>query len=107
MTHTYEMYNPLFALYKNGPLFMGFWGGKQDSEICASLTNVQSSLWNMHNDECIDLIHKHYNSFAIVVYIVALFYILSKLFSYICFYILCVRPLQKVFITQNVPKLKQ
>ena len=39
--------NIIYLLYRKGPLLngFGFWGGKENHEICSILTNIENRLW--------------------------------------------------------------
>ena len=97
-------YNPLYMLYRKGPFIngFGFWSGKENPEICSQLTNMDSIHWINNDYECIKLIHRHYESFEIVVYITFIIIFMFKLFSHIFTYFIYIRP-----ITQVIEKTRQ
>lgn len=62
---------PLRALYMTGPSFpggFGFWRSRDPQDICSELTNTPSAHWDIHFDQCDDLIDKRFRSFMITLY---------------------------------------
>lgn len=101
-------YNPLYILYRKGPSFngFGFWCGKSNIEICSILTNTNMLLWNSNDDQCIDIITRHYESFEIMVHIFLLFTTVYKVLSYISTYITIIRPIQQTLYTLHTETSK-
>ena len=89
MLYYYLIYTPLYSLYRKGPWFngMGFWCGKSDHEICSYITHTDSQLWLYNSEECLSLIHKHYESFEIIILIIiyafTLHFIITCIFQYL------------------------
>ena len=75
--------NPLKRLYYNGPRLYGygFWRGVPLHDICASLTSYDSEFWQLHNQACLEIVEKDFNSmvvlFETVLYFAALYTIVK------------------------------
>ena len=71
-------------LYINGPTFeigginVGFWGGMNKSDICASMSNVYSLHWESNVTLCEELINKKVYSLYIMFKTIFLFFIFAK-----------------------------
>ena len=87
--------NLLYELYRKGPTLngFGFWGGKENNEICSLLTNVNNELWKSNQYECEILIQKHYKSFEICILFICTIIFVYKLLYFIFTYIFIVKPL--------------
>lgn len=90
-----SMYNmlisaPLKKLYYYGPSIggVGFWGGKEFSEICHLLTSMESAFWMENSEKCESLINTRFGAFQIslevILYFVILFQMIHLLPS-VCF----------------------
>ena len=100
-------YNLLYELYRRGPFLngFGFWCGKNDHEICAILTNVDSELWLRNKDECNNIIQRHYESFEVTTICILFTVCLYKLLSLIFTYMFVIKPIQKAIMAHNQNKL--
>lgn len=60
---------PLKKLYFGGPLIYGygFWGGKEQADMCSELTNVEAKFWlaSPGREECSALLEKQFSAFLI------------------------------------------
>lgn len=76
---------PLRTLYFFGPSLygVGFWEGRAPSEICAALTGVVAAVWERPAAalECVELIERKYYAFLISVVLVAVVYVVWRLFE--------------------------
>lgn len=64
------MWNPLLALWRRGPRFLGMWEGAPDSQICSHLSGVEPRFWDSSaasSGECAVLIGRRYDSFVVCV----------------------------------------
>ena len=101
-------FHPLYTLFRKGPLLngFGFWGGKEDSEICSILTNVDSQIWIQNPNQCNILIQRQYDSFSVTLYTICFLCFIIKSFTFIYTYICIVRPITKAMETLGQNKLK-
>ena len=80
---------PLKTVYIYGPEChgLGFWAGKTNAQICASLTGTAETFWNNNVPECTDLIDQKFYSLQVTIesifYFTALFYIAKTIGSYL------------------------
>ena len=51
----------------NGPSAFGLWAGKGAADICAELTKVPASTWDIMASECILLIDRQFNSMYVTI----------------------------------------
>ena len=61
----------LWDLYRNGPMFLGFWGGLGDAEVCARLSgNSNASDWILFNTvtrACENMIQRSFRGLSVTV----------------------------------------
>ena len=76
--------NPLRKLYFYGPAMMqlGFWGGKQPSELCQEITTYSEQFWRDNLEQCQDIIEAKFMSFRITVEIAVYFSLLYHFAKY-------------------------
>lgn len=67
--------HPLKKLYMHGPsnFLLSFWEGKQESTICAEMTNYDELFWAEHAAECHQLISRRFHSFLVTTHCVMYF----------------------------------
>lgn len=96
--------NPLYILYRRGPGLngFGFWYGKTNEEICSFLTNSEPKIWERNQLDCNNIIERHYDAFAIMVYAMLCLLCLYKSFSSCITYITIIRPIQKSIYAYKV-----
>jgi hypothetical protein len=76
---------PLRRLYIYGPSVynIGFWEGKEESEICQVITNHKQIFWEQNENECHTLITNRFQSFKttveVCIYFVLMFRLLNML----------------------------
>lgn len=73
---------PIAWLYLNGPQKLGFWEGLHPSQICARLTNTDSAFWQLtleNENECHNVIQRHFTSWMVLVWTCVHFIILISL----------------------------
>ena len=89
--------DPLYILYRKGPNLngVGFWCGKSNEEICSILTNSEYRLWERNSLDCMDIIQRHYEAFAITVYTLLCVTFLYKSISSYITYVTIIRPIQR------------
>jgi hypothetical protein len=66
----------------------GFWGGKNETDACAYLTNVPADVWSSQpllRAECSQLLQRRFQSFLISVSVVIYYWILSKALQFLFF----------------------
>jgi hypothetical protein len=82
---------PLLQLYLYGPNVagFGFWEGHQQDVVCATLTNVHSTHWVEHGDECSRLIYRRFEGYLIFMYVTI--YVLTLLSLYVFVMCRCLR----------------
>ena len=85
---------PLHNLYHNGPMILGFWGGADNSHICATLSNAPISLWITNSNECLQLIERHFNSMYTCVNFLIYIIMFYNCLSTFVFYVTISRPFQ-------------
>ena len=103
----------LVMVYKEGPWWIGGWGKMQEEDICATLSHssqLTSSFWMMHRDECENMIADRVSSHSIGLAVIFLganivwFYIVATV------YFLFARgrrtPVELVCIEKQSPLLK-
>jgi hypothetical protein len=73
---------PLRLFYMFGPASFGMWEGKEEEDICARVSGVESSFWKIHRYQCEHLIDTKFNSFFITIQIGMYFFLLYKLVSF-------------------------
>jgi hypothetical protein len=87
--HSFFIQTPLRSLYFKGPDGMGFWGGAEVTDICASLTTTSAAFWSQHYGECVDVCEKRFQAFStsvnFVLYILILFRVVNALAFHFCF----------------------
>jgi hypothetical protein len=73
--------SPLRQLYLYGPVAynMGFWQGKDSSEICQMMTNHNQLFWVEHHEECQALIETRFQSFKTTVEVLLYFTLMYKM----------------------------
>ena len=54
---------PLYTLYRQGPAMIGCWQGRTDDEVCAELSNTESSFWRLNRHQCGEMIEKKFKEF--------------------------------------------
>ena len=96
--------NIIYLLYRKGPLLngFGFWGGKENHEICSILTNIENRLWLKNQDECDILIQKHYESFEICIFCIIIFIVFYKILYFTLTYLCIVRPLLNYSVSRTI-----
>ena len=72
---------PLYTLYRQGPAMIGCWQGRTDDEVCAELSNTESSFWRLNRHQCGEMIEKKFNSVYVVVTIFLYCYILLTMLN--------------------------
>lgn len=77
---------PLKNLYLHGPKFLGFWEGKENSDICEKISGVNSNFWKYNRIECDNMIDKKFNSLIVVIQVSFYFYFIFKFGSLIVSY---------------------
>lgn len=87
--HSVFIQNPLRSLYFSGPDVLGFWGGADLVDICASLTTTSAAFWSQHYSECVDVCEKRFTAFStsinFVIYILILLRVVNALVFHFCF----------------------
>jgi hypothetical protein len=53
---------PLAMFYTHGPALVGGWGGLPLADICASMASTPSARWQLHGDECLELVTTRFAS---------------------------------------------
>ena len=57
---------PFWQMYRRGPTRLGCWGGMSNADICMQISAGSSaSFWEMHPEECRNIIDKNFDSFAV------------------------------------------
>lgn len=74
---------PLQRLYRYGPSIyqIGFWEGKEDSEICRTLTNHNQLFWQNHDIDCNILIKNRFESFKTTIEVCFYFLLLFRIIN--------------------------
>ena len=115
--NTFDVF--LRGLYFNGPslplLRMGFWGGANHDDACASMTNTPSSWWRTDGEpslQCLALREKEYVSFlyGLGAVLIALFVVSWVMFVMIsCAFCICwrctARSMARKIVTEMRPAL--
>jgi hypothetical protein len=73
---------PLQKLYFYGPNVSnkyGFWGGLKKSRICQIITTYTESFWEEHEEECLELLAQHFDSFRCTVEVMLYFALMYQL----------------------------
>jgi len=76
-------YLPLFIFYLISPSWLGGWGMRSASYICASITNVDPSFWVKNPMQCEEEISKHFQVWISPFFLILYLYILYR---FICFF---------------------
>ena len=73
--------SPLRRLYLYGPAAynVGFWEGKEASEMCQVMTNHNQLFWENNHEECQTLIETRFQSFKTTVEVVLYFTLMYKI----------------------------
>merc|ERR1711966_291987 len=78
--HRIAVMDPLYTLYINGPSIhsWGFWGARENSDICTSISSVPSDFWALHETDCELLIQSRFQGFYLTVAILAYLYLVMR-----------------------------
>ena len=76
----------------NGPSAFGLWAGKGAADICAELTKVPASTWDIMASECILLIDRQFNSMYVTISFVMYVCIAYHVFTQLWFRFFILRP---------------
>lgn len=81
LSHLYQhtIVEPLRKLYFAGPTQLGGWGGSTESAICQQLSPLPNAFWELHVDECSDLLQLKFDAFRVTVEVVLYFCVLYYL----------------------------
>lgn len=79
---------PMWHLYRNGPSIggFGFWAGKSSSDICATMTHVDSNFWESsieNMNECELIIIRQFESIVIGFFMIGYLIIAGKVVCWI------------------------
>jgi hypothetical protein len=88
---------PLELLYRNGPVYIGMWQGMSDANICYELTAVEALFWSNNDDQCADLIERHFHSFLTLVYAAFVAWMMYTAYSASWYYFAVIRPMNRNF----------
>lgn len=80
----YLLRYPLHLLYR-----YGYWQGAEDSDICANLTNMPSSFWEVNRGQCADLITRRVYGLSISSIVLVYFSFIVQLLLQVPTYIAC------------------
>lgn len=75
---------PLARIYLHGPALLGFWNGLEPAVICAQKTHLDSAFWQLHTQECLYVIGKHFYSGVILLETLVYFALLWVLLRSTC-----------------------
>ncbi len=93
------MWSPLVAgakwVYFNGPSKFGFWHGTSPHEACATLTRVDSNVWERESEACDNLLARDFRAACIGVGMVVSGLVVWKLMD-ACMWSCALRQLQPV-----------
>lgn len=87
------LFNPIRYLWRFGPEPF-FYGGKNTSEICSTLTGVPVSHWTIHASECDAVVDRHIHAWNTFFFVVLYFSTLHSLVNSVlstCIHVCCVR----------------
>ena len=80
--YLYDLFliSPLRTLYMYGPMFynIGFWEGKEPSEICQAMTNHKQLFWEENPGECHVLIENRFYAFKTTIEVLLYFLVLYR-----------------------------
>ena len=57
---------PLATVYLKGPRWAGCWAGRDPTDICAALTNVDAMHWRQESAECARVIFREFESWQVL-----------------------------------------
>ena len=74
------LFNPVRYLWRYGPEPL-FYGGKDISGICSSLTSVPAAHWIVHDSECDAVVDRHVHAWNTLVFICLYFTALHSIMN--------------------------
>lgn len=76
-------HRPLYAAYRAAPSLVGGWDGRENHEICAVITGTKADLWlhAANEQECAQIINKHFDSRYVVALCALYFYCMYQFAS--------------------------
>jgi len=87
------LFNPIRYLWRFGPEPL-FYGGKDTSAICSTLTGVPVAHWDIHGPECDAVVDRHIHAWNTVFFVVLYFTTLHSLVNSalnLCIHVCCFR----------------
>lgn len=97
--YSFLIYEPLKDLYLRGPCFngifgiFGFWSGKNQEDICAELTNVNASFWQVQAEACGELIAKRVDAFILGIFWMLFIFLIVKISNMIWYKYFIIEPI--------------
>ncbi|CAM9159438.1 unnamed protein product, partial [Phaeothamnion confervicola] len=88
---------PLELVYRNGPRMFGLRQGMSDANVCYELTAVEAMFWTANDNQCADLIERHFNAFLTIIYAATVLVSLYSTYNGFWHYFVVVRPMNKNF----------
>lgn len=88
-------------MYLLGPTSLGGWGGMALPDICASLTTTPAHFWDVHLNECYDLIERNVTGVNVVCDTLLYFFLFYRIVTSLTTYMFYVRPVMSLLTRKN------